>query len=295
MVPMDNFNASNGLLDAEQLRTFLAVARFKNVTKASDFIGRTQSTISIQIKNLEADLNTRLFDRNARGVTLTSSGEQLIPIAQTIINDLRKARSMFAEPISGSVRVGIPDDYGPTVLQDILKLFSVTHPRVEVSVQCAFSARFPDLLDKGQLDLAAFVAEPNTSPGALLLEEPMVWAAETDWSSGDRPVRLALFDRDCWWRDTATLALSQANIAFETAYSSESMLGIKAAIVSGLAVGVLAEGTVEPNRMRILDKRDGFPKLPVSRLFLARNPDAKSPAIDAMAIAIKQGFLGDRN
>jgi len=292
MLAMNNFDTSSNLLDPDHLRAFLAVARFGNVTKASEHLGRTQSAISVQIKHLETDLRISLFDRNARGVTLTRAGERLIPKAQTIVDDLRKVRALFAEPLVGAVRLGIPDDYGATVLQTILKLFSITHPRVEISVQCAFSTRFPELLRSGRLDLAAFVAEPAEKPADLLIEEPMVWAAHKAWTPEEGPVRLALFDRECWWRDVATSALTQAEIPFRVVLSSESMLGIKAAIVSGLAVGVLARGTADEKEMRILDQRDGFPELPKSRLFLDRAPGASSDAVDAMATAIRQGFQG---
>lgn len=292
MVVMNKFDTSANLLDPDHLRAFLAVARFGNVTKASEYLGRTQSAISVQIKHLESDLRISLFTRNARGVTLTHAGERLVPQAQTIIEDLRKVRALFAEPLVGTVRVGIPDDYGASVLQTILKLFSITHPRVEISVQCAFSTRFPDLLRSGSLDLAAFVAEPAEKPGDLLIEEPMVWAAHKSWSRGEDPVRLALFDRECWWRDVAITALNAADIPYRIILSSESMLGIRAAIVSGLAVGVLARGTVDQKEMRILDRRDGFPDLPKSRLYLDRAPDVSSDAIDAMGTAIRQGFQG---
>lgn len=295
MIDMNNFDTSPNLLDPDHLRAFLAVARFGNVTKAADFLGRTQSAISVQIKHLETDLRISLFVRNARGVTLTHAGERLVPQAQAIVDDLRKVRALFAEPLVGTVRVGIPDDYGATVLQTILRLFSVTNPRVEISIQCAFSARFPDLLRSGSLDLAAYVAEPEEKPGDLLVEEPMVWAAHKSWSPEEGPVRLALFDRECWWRDVAITALTEAEVPFRIVLSSESMLGIKAAIVSGLAVGVLAHGTVDQKEMRVLDHRDGFPELPKSRLFLDRAPEVSSDAVDAMATAIRQGFQGQRS
>jgi len=290
---MKKIDMLDSLLDPDHLRAFLAVTRFKNVTKAAEHLGRTQSAISVQIKHLEANLNAVLFERQARGVSLTPAGERFAPEAQRLVDDLRRTRAMFAEPISGHVRVGLPDDYGTSILQDILQRYSQTHPRVDVCVQCAFSARFPDLLKNGSLDLAAYVAEPDLSSGELLLDEAMVWASHKAWTPSQGPVPLALFDRDCWWRQAAIESLARCGIAYRAAFSSESLLGIKAAIASGLAVGVLAKSTVDET-MRILGAKDGFPHLPRSRLVLSARNDSANPAVEAMADAIRQGFPGVR-
>ena len=99
---------------------------------------------------------------------------------------------------------------------------------------------------------------------------------------------LALFNRACSWRDLAIEALEVAGQPHKIAFSSESVFGIKAAITSGLAVGVLAKSTVDSS-MQVLDDRNGFPELPSSVLRLQQGADG-SPAISAMATAIEKGF-----
>ena len=264
-------------LETDLLRTFLAVARHRNVTRAANAIHRTQSAVSVQIKRLEEKLGTPLFRREARGVSLTEAGERLQQAAGRIVQDLdRTVLSFRSQPLGGVVRVGIPDEYGSQVLPGILAAFTSRHPAVEVFVRCGFSIEFPEAVEEGELDVAVFARECSAEATRTLFEEPTVWVCSRGFSvRSDEAVPLALFDRSCWWRDSALVALEGAHRAHRVAYSSESVAGVKAAIAAGLAVGVLARSTVEPS-MQILGEREGFPPLPKSALSLIERAGAAS-------------------
>ena len=291
---MNEIERSRMLPDSDLLRSFLTVAEHGNLTKAADRLGRTQSAVSVQIKRLETVLAARLFERQARGMVLTDAGERRLPAASRVLADLERVGAMFARPLAGRVRIGIPDDYGTTILQDILNRFARSHPQVDVAVRCGFSARFPAELQRNRLDVAVYAADDTDNAGETILEERAVWAAGETWSgSKDEPVPLALFDRDCWWRDVVLETLDRTKRPYRIAFSSESVWGVKAAIAGGLAVGMLAESTLEPG-MRVLGKRQGFPDLPPSCLVLAKAPKAGGDATDAMAAAIRDGFRQHR-
>lgn len=278
-------------LDSDLLRIFIAVARHGSVTRAADAVHRTQSAVSVQIKRLEELLETRLFERQARGVALTGAGEALLGSAHEIVDQLdRTAASFVGNRMSGGVRVGIPDEYGSNILPDVLAAFAARNPGVEVSVQCGFSVRFPDLVDKGELDLAIYSSDRPSGKDEVLCEEQTVWAARAGFRAPPgEPIPLALFDRSCWWRDVAAEALRSAGLECRIVYSSESVAGVKAAIAAGLAVGVLAETSLEPS-FRVLGRDDGFPPLPKSHLVLMGDGKLKPPAVRAMADAIRGGF-----
>ncbi len=277
-------------LDTDLLRSFLIVARHGSVTHGAAALHRTQSAVSIQIKRLEESLGISLFRREARGVTLTEAGERLRTAAERIVGDLdRTVRALRAGPVAGPVRLGIPDEYGSDVLPAILADFTARHPAVDVFVRCAFSVGFPEAVERGELDLAVYAdtASPGLSDG--LIGDPLTWVASRQIRCRrEEPVPVALFDRSCFWRDMAIGAMERTGQPYRIVLSSESVAGIKAAISSGLAVGVLARSTVESG-MHILDARHGFPPLPDSILRLARGRD-DSPAIHAMAAAIEHGF-----
>ena len=281
---------TSSALDSDLLRTFLAVARHGNVTRGAEALHRTQSAVSIQIKRLEENLAVRLFRREARGVSLTEAGERLRLAAERIVSELdQTARTFRADPIGGLVRVGIPDEYGSDVLPAVLAEFAARYPAVEVSVRCGFSVDFPDAVARGELDLAVCADASGPGLSGELIRDPMVWVASRDYQCRvEDPVPLALFDRSCWWRDLAIESLEDAGQAYRIVFSSESVAGIKAAISTGLAVGVLARSTVESS-LHILDERHDFPRLPNSALRLLRGADG-SAAIAAMASAIENGF-----
>ena len=281
---------SSQRLDTDLLRTFLTVARHGNVTRGAQTLHRTQSAVSIQIKRLEESLAARLFRREPRGVSLTEAGERLRAAAERIVGDLDETvRTFRADPTGGLVRVGIPEEYGAEVLPTVLADFSARFPAVEVFVRCGFSVEFPEAIRRGELDLAVFAdcqcfGQPDT-----LIRDPMVWVASRPWRCRDgEPIPLALFDRACAWRDVAIQALEEAGQPYRIVFSSESTAGIKAAIATGLAVGVLARSTLESS-MLVLGREHGLPPLPDSVLLLLRGSDG-SLAIDAMAAAIESGF-----
>lgn len=278
-------------LDSDLLRTFLAVARHGNVTRASETVHRTQSAVSVQIKRLEERLDTRLFRREARGVSLTEAGERLLEAAAGIVRDLDRTAATFKrDPIEGPVRVGIPDDYGSDVLPGILSEFAARHPSVQVFVRCEFGTEFHKSVERGELDLAVCAQDSVPMGTTAFFEEQTVWASARGFYLDETmPVPLALFDRACWWRDAAINALQQAERSFRIAYSSESFSGVRAAISAGLAVGVLSRSTADRS-MRVLGSQEGFPTLPKTGLSLLKQSNNRSAAVSAMADAIRRRF-----
>lgn len=278
-------------LDSELLRTFLAVAETGSVTRGAGLIYRSQSAASVQIKRLEAVLGKRVFERHGRGVVLTSTGETLRPVAQRVIRLLDGTLAeLKSRQLEGSLRIGIPDEYGGTVLPQVIARFVADHPKVELAVRCALSADFPNALERGELDMAVYDVRHPGEGVTVLRTQRTVWATSRKHGAHDAdPVPLALFDRACWWRDLALEGLHAAGRSFRTVYTSESVSGVLAAVESGAAVGLLGEASLGGDIVE-LTERDGFPEMPRSSLVLecrdTRVPDLTS----AMTAAIRGAF-----
>lgn len=260
--------------DSELLRTFLSVAEHGNTTKAAAATNRTQSSVSLRIKKLEQLLDVELFQRSARGMKLNQSGRALQPEAQRVIDDVDQLAASFRERLAGTVRIGIPDDYGRFVLENALAQFSGRHPDVVVSVTCGCSGAFPDLIDAGDLDLAIYSAPPSKSADAFFTE-PVVWAAHRDLVlNSDDVLPLALFDRSCWWSDVPSTALANAGRPARVLFSSASHDGIRAAISARLAVGILPRSVLPSGVIELTD----LPLLPPSSLVLLQSDTSRGDA-----------------
>ena len=126
--------------DFDLLRTFVAVVDNNGFTRAGERIGRTQSTVSLQIKKLEDNLKRPLFERSGRDVLLTADGEVLLAYARQLLHIADEARARFMEPdIEGTIRLGTTEDFATVYLPDILARFARAHPSVTLDVNCNFS------------------------------------------------------------------------------------------------------------------------------------------------------------
>jgi DNA-binding transcriptional LysR family regulator len=278
-------------LDSDLLRTFIAIADSGSFTKGADRIYRSQSAVSLQIKRLEEILGDRVFERQARGVSLTPVGEKLRPVAQRIVNILDVTiGELRKDALEGSIRIGIPDEYGETLLPEVIGGFARNHPRVEVAVRCGFSASFPDALARDEIDLAVYSVESPVPGSTLLRREKTFWVVSKNHSVHEQdPVPVALFDRACWWRDQALEALDSSEKRYRVVYTSESVTGVMAAISAGVAVGLLGESSLRDDLM-VLPADKGFPVMPQSALVLESRNGAGSPVLEAMVVAICQAF-----
>jgi len=278
-------------LDTDLLRTFLAVADTGSITGAAAVIGRSQSAASLQIKGLEALLGQPLFDRHARGAQLTPAGERLEDVARRVVRDLDLAfAELSGEGLEGRLRLGIPEEHHKPALSRILAAFAAQHPAVELVAHCAPSATFPQALAAGVLDLALFEVEAVLPGMERLRKERLHWVAARRSALEQRaPLPLALFDRDCWWREAALQGLRRAGRRYRVVFTSESTSGVAAAIEAGVAIGPMAESAI-PRGCTALPALDASAPLPRSTLVMQPGAGQERPPLLALAATIRQAF-----
>src|SRR5512135_1667818 len=84
-------------MDLDQLHTFLEIVRLKSFSKAAQTCYRTQPAISAQVRQLEQELNARLFERFGSRISLTSAGRVLAEYAQQILDSRRRLQDAINE------------------------------------------------------------------------------------------------------------------------------------------------------------------------------------------------------
>ena len=148
-----------GGVDSRQLEYFVAVAEELSFTRAAQRLFTVQSTVSAAIRALETDLKTTLFDRSTRQVTLSTSGEALLPEAKAALEALDRARAAVEEAstgLRGSIRIGTMTRIGMIDLAGLLGAFYQRYPLVEVQVTTSptGSSGLAEDVRHGRLDLS---------------------------------------------------------------------------------------------------------------------------------------------
>ena len=122
----------------KQLRAFCHVARFQSITKAAESLYLSQPSISLQVRTLEEDFGTTLFERHGPRIILTSSGKSLYQLAMPLVEGMDRLFDAFAEQVEDEVTGELSISAGETaamfILPGILKRFRDRHPRVRVQV-----------------------------------------------------------------------------------------------------------------------------------------------------------------
>lgn len=273
--------------DSTLLRAFVEIAECGNLTLAASRLNRSQSAISVQIRKLETELNTSLFVREGKGMSLSANGEKLLPLAQNVLAELADMQALFERPLNGKIKVGIPEDFDEGVLERMLADFSRTHPDVEVLASSGCTVTFPGAVQKGQVDIAV-ACEIDNVAGDIFLEQPLVWVANESMNlSAADPVPLAVITHSCWMADLPKTALEQHGRSYSIAFECSGYMNLKAAVRAGFAVGIMCEGDIGPD-MKVLTARDGFPKLPTAKRSILVSDDAPQDLVKAMAEAIRR-------
>tara|TARA_B100000686_G_scaffold350416_1_gene446338 strand:- start:415 stop:1305 length:891 start_codon:yes stop_codon:yes gene_type:complete len=145
----------------EKLKIFHAVAEVGSFTKATTSLNLSQSAISRQIQSLESDLKTQLFERHARGLSLTHDGEYLFKAAHEVISKLSDVESNLVDSKnkpSGKLVVTTVVSFGTTWLTPRIKEFMDLNPEIEIEL--IFDDRELDLSTR-EADIGIWMRRPK--------------------------------------------------------------------------------------------------------------------------------------
>lgn len=278
------------MLDPELLRTFLAISDAGSFTGAGVVVGRTQSAVSMQMRRLEEQLGCSLLRRSAHEVALTLQGEILRRHARLILNAQQSALAALNRPDAPyEISLGIPDDYALGLLPDVLKDFAAIHPNASVAVTCEPSRDIIRNMAEGAYELALVTEGQGPVTGTVVHQEPCHWVTGAKGDAHKRdPLPLAFGPGDDTYRQWAIDRLVERGRAFRIAYTSVSMAAIRGAVASGLAVSVMARSSMTGG-MRVLNRAEGFPDLPILRVCLMTSPLSRTEMVRSL-----EAFLVDR-
>lgn len=153
-------------MELRQLKYFVKTAETLNFSEAARALFVTQSTLSQQIRQLEQEMDTLLFERDSHSVQLTESGERLLPLAKRTlmdavtcmdtVNDLKKM-------LSGSLNIGITYTFAPILTETVIA-FTKAHPAVKLNIFYKTMEELMSMLEKRELDFVLSFKPSSVHP-----------------------------------------------------------------------------------------------------------------------------------
>ncbi|RMI32384.1 LysR substrate-binding domain-containing protein [Nocardia stercoris] len=168
---MDEYSTSEVTAVAPLLAAFDAAAAMGHITRAAEYLGVPQSSLSRRLRALEQALGVELFQPAGRRVALTAAGRELHARTTGLIRALDDAVNVVrsqADPEAGLVRFGFPLTLGPVSIPSVLAEFHSAAPRIRLHLVQAHGEALAEQIRDGRLDLAVMIPAPADLPAIVL-------------------------------------------------------------------------------------------------------------------------------
>lgn len=148
-------------MEIRQLKTFRVVADQLSFTKAAKQLFMAQSSVSSQIRALEAELNLKLFDRIGRRVLITDAGEKLYAYARRMedMTDEICSEVGCSQNKRGTLTIRVPETLASVYMPEIVTRFHADNPNVKLDFINCSDSRLREELNSGRIDLAFLLTD----------------------------------------------------------------------------------------------------------------------------------------
>lgn len=291
-------------MEVRQLEIFRTLAGELNFTRTAERVNTVQSNVTAQIKALEDELGTRLFDRLAKNVILTDAGRRFLPYAEralsTMDEGLRVVKS-GGEP-EGVLTIGSPESVLTYRLPEVLRRFQAKYSKVEVQFRPYWEGSLVTELESGRLDVAIVMSNNSEWPQMTsqrlgmerirVLSEPghplaRKKAVTTEDLAGQH---MLLTEPGCGYRSKFDRTLAAANVKPGSVTEFSSVEAIKQCIKAGMGLGVLPEIVVmrEMKAGQLAALRWAGPELDIGTHVVWHKDKWMSPNIAAFLKVLKE-------
>jgi DNA-binding transcriptional LysR family regulator len=245
----------------KSIRYFIAVAESGSISAAIHELGVSQSVVSQAIAQIEADLGTLLFDRRARGMSLTHAGHQFLRHAHQIEIAMRNARDALASrphTVTGHLNIGVTSLMVGYYLPFLLDRFRRVFPRITVQITEDRRDYLEHLLVSGKLDVALIVVSQLQNFRALETETILrsgwrVWLPVNHRLAGEESVQAADLARQSLvllqvdeLGDAATALWNTAGGEPDVLIRTSSVEAVRSLVATGAGCSVLPDMLYRP-------------------------------------------------
>ncbi len=249
-------------MNYEKLKTFIVVAEKKSFSEAAKLLFVTQPTITAQIKALEEELSTKLFERTTKKVNLTQSGIILMNYAKEIVrlNDTaRKEITEIENTVYGELSIGCSFTIGEYIMPEFLKQFKDMYPLIQIKVDITNSNNIiSDIKDQRvdvglietPIDDSEIVVESFLEDELILIASPLSFSSENPVISVEELKALPLIvrERGSGTRAVVNQYLKQSGVREEDmniVMELGSTEAIKAAVEAKLGISITSKSAIK--------------------------------------------------
>ncbi|MEW6698231.1 MAG: LysR family transcriptional regulator [Bacillota bacterium] len=246
-------------MELRQLKIFSTVARERNFTRAAELLGYAQSNVTAQVRLLEDEFGTKLFERLGKRVYLSPDGEKLLQYANQILKLSSEAKDALATSAvpHGTITIGVAESLCVFRLPMLFKEYCKRYPQIKLILKLGASADFYRWLRDNTIDIAFFLNPEITATDLVsvtFLPEPMVIVSNTEHrlvrkgyiEPGDlQDECLILTERGCSYRAALEKILNEAGIQPHSTLEFGSIEAIKQFTAGGLGIALLPRAAVE--------------------------------------------------
>ena len=242
-------------MELQTLKLFRVIALEGSFSKAAQRLNYAQSNLSVKMAQLEMELQTTLFYRHNRGISLTSKGEVLLQYATDLLNLANETENALQEhgEMEGILTIGSMETTAISRLPEILSIYHSKNPYITLTIQTkATEQGIHGVLDY-TLD-GAFVAGPVRHPDLLTMpveREHLVLIADSTYPAVMTPTALlgqtlVVFQQGCAYRRILEQWLRAEALFPKKVIGFDSLGAIIASVSAGLGISLLPEAVVQP-------------------------------------------------
>ena len=178
-------------MEIRQLHSFIKIVELQSFSKAAEALGYTQAAVTIQIRQLELEFNTRFFDRVGRHVELTPPGRKFLMYANEILRKVDDVHAMLGNAVvkDHRLRIGTLESLLSFKLPKVVSYFYKHYPTVALEIRSGTPKELNEMLDHNQIDLAYYIDQKVYGQNwEKTLEEPeaVVFVASNDANLPDK-------------------------------------------------------------------------------------------------------------
>ena len=178
-------------MEIRQLHSFIKIVELQSFSKAAEALGYTQAAVTIQIRQLELEFNTRFFDRVGRHVELTPPGKTFLMYANEILRKVDDVHALLGNAVvkDHRLRIGTLESLLSFKLPKVVSYFYKHFPTVALEIRSGTPKELNEMLDHNQIDLAYYIDQKVYGQNwEKTLEEPesVVFVASNDANLPDK-------------------------------------------------------------------------------------------------------------